>query len=114
MSPLAFDLDRLLSQLDSDRRVAERARCATGACAGRTPASAGRRSGCAVGIAAGDFEATAGSFANEVLECSRACHWKPANRDVLPRQSPAPIQGRGRLDVAPAAHEYTRWGRRGR
>ena len=74
MSPLAFDLDRLLSQLDSDtaallERVRWRDWCLCWPYAGPPPAAGARMRPAA--IAAGYFEATAGRFANDALGRSR-------------------------------------------
>jgi hypothetical protein len=66
MSPLAFDLDRVLSQLDSDTAaLLERAVRDALALAERRVAPAVAAD--ALGYPAGYFEATAGSFANEPL-----------------------------------------------
>jgi hypothetical protein len=67
MSLLAFDLERLLSQLDSDTAaLLERAVRDALALAERRAASAAVTD--ALGYPAGYFEATAGSFANEALD----------------------------------------------
>ncbi len=67
MSPLAFDLDRVLSQLDSDTAaLLERAVRGALALAERRVAPAVAAD--AFGYPAGYFEATAGSFADEALE----------------------------------------------
>ncbi len=67
VNPLAMDLDRALSQLDSETAVLlERTVRDALALAGRRAAD-GRASD-ALGYPAGYFEATAGSFANEPLE----------------------------------------------
>ena len=67
MSPLAFDLDRLLSQLDSDTAaLLERAVRDALALAERRAAPAAGTD--VLGYPAGYFEATAGSFVHEALE----------------------------------------------
>jgi hypothetical protein len=67
MSPLAFDLERVLSQLDSDTAaLLERAVRDALALAERRAAPAVAVD--SLGYPAGFFEATAGSFVNEVLD----------------------------------------------
>ena len=71
LSPLALDLDKVLSQLDAETAVLlERAWLgAMLALAERRAADGGAAHG--LGYPAGYFEATAGSFANEPLEAPK-------------------------------------------
>jgi hypothetical protein len=83
VNPLALDLDRVLSQVDSGTALLlERTVRDAVALAARRPAGSGAVD--ALGYPAGYFEATAGSFADETLEARDECQtrriWGPVSR----------------------------------